>query len=260
MHHFYRYLTNKVRPDLYVLAEQNSPLYEDWGLNFYVNSMQLVIGSKRAVLIDTGYGFGDLMPLIRQLTDLPVTLLITHSSYDHWRGANQFTDIYMSKADQDEIEEMKNQCGVHFKAKDLCDGDIFDLGGITLETIHVPGHTKGSMCFLDRKSNAIYTGDAVNKLPWVFSGRETLDVYYKALLRLREMTPEQPAIYCGHSLDAYPYQVLLDSITACEEVLAGNTNDPAYHSPIGADRLAFKNAFVHEVGDVRLCYSTDYLR
>ena len=41
------------------------------------------------------------------------------------------------------------------------DGETFDLGGITLEAISCPGHTPGSMVFLDRAHQVIFTGDTV---------------------------------------------------------------------------------------------------
>lgn len=44
----------------------------------------------------------------------------------------------------------------------MYDGDLFDLGNIVLEVIAVPGHTCGSVVFLDRRARAIYSGDACN--------------------------------------------------------------------------------------------------
>ena len=39
------------------------------------------------------------------------------------------------------------------------DGKVFDLGGRTLEAILVPGHSKGSCCFLDKVDRILFTGD-----------------------------------------------------------------------------------------------------
>ena len=264
-HHFYPYLVNKISPNLYVFVERQEPLFEEWGRTFYVNSMQLVIGEKRAVLIDTGNAYGDLIPLIRDYTDLPVDLLITHSSYDHWRGAYQFEgkhDIYMNETDYNQIQSRMKSLGLEFTAKPLNDGDIFDLGGgIVLEAILVPGHTQGSIVLLDKKQNYLYSGDAVNLLPWVFSSGIPLSTYNDALKRLRDKTSSQPAILCGHAWDSYPYQILLDSITACEEVIAsGGAGDPQYRSPWEPNGPAFQDAYMHQVGRVRLCYNKTRLK
>ncbi len=42
-------------------------------------------------------------------------------------------------------------------------GETFDFGNFTLETIHVPGHSAGSMCYLVRIGNrrCMFTGDVV---------------------------------------------------------------------------------------------------
>lgn len=55
----------------------------------------LVVGSERAVLIDTGCGIGDLRSFVEQLTDKPVTVLLTHGHLDHAPGAVQFDEVYM---------------------------------------------------------------------------------------------------------------------------------------------------------------------
>ena len=258
-HHFYPYLVNKLAPDLYVFVERQEPLFESWGRTFYVNSMQLVVGEKRAALIDTGNAYGDLIPLVRDYTDLPIDLLITHSSYDHWRGAYQFEgkyDIYMHMTDYEKIKPRMEQLRMCFNPKPLNDGDIFDLGGIKLEAVLVQGHTPGSIVLLDRQHNSIYTGDAVNLLPWVFSGAVPLSEYCGALKRLRDMTPEKPDILCGHAWDPYPYQILLDEITACEEVIAtGGEGDPPYPAPWEPEGKIFPDTYVHQVGRVRLCYN-----
>ncbi len=65
----------------------SDPFFDYWGRTLYCNSFQLVIGTQRAVMIDTGYAYGDLLTLARAHTDSPVDLLITHSDLDHRRGA-----------------------------------------------------------------------------------------------------------------------------------------------------------------------------
>lgn len=42
----------------------------------------------------------------------------------------------------------------------LCDGQRFDLGGRVIQVMHTPGHTPGSVVFLDEKYRSAFTGDA----------------------------------------------------------------------------------------------------
>ena len=43
----------------------------------------LLEGDSKALLVDTGFGSGDLKTLVGGLTDKPVTLIITHADGDH---------------------------------------------------------------------------------------------------------------------------------------------------------------------------------
>ena len=251
----YTYLINNVSPRFYVFCEEATPLYERIGVTPHVISMQLVIGRERAALIDTGYGKGNLMELVRRYTDLPVTLLITHGDLDHYGGYEQFEDRWMRSLDDELIE------GAPFAHGNLTDGQIFDLGGVQLEAIHVPGHTKGSFCFYERRNNRLFTGDAVNRLPWLLLERcNPLSVYRDSLLKLRDRLDGEPDVYCGHSYWAFPYRTLTDGITACNEVLDGVTERTYdYFMPFEPGCPILPDAFEHQVNEVRLIYSPDNL-
>ena len=41
------------------------------------------------------------------------------------------------------------------------DGDTLELGGATLEFIHAPGHTMGSLCILHRQTGVLFSGDMI---------------------------------------------------------------------------------------------------
>ena len=63
---------------------------------FNTELMYLVEGSERAVLIDTGSGFGSLKACVDGLTDKPLTVLCTHGHVDHALGAAEFEEVYIS--------------------------------------------------------------------------------------------------------------------------------------------------------------------
>lgn len=247
----YPYMINNIAPDFFIFCEPDTPLYERIGVTPHVMSAALVIGAERAALIDTGCGHGELDELVRQHTRLPVTLLITHGDFDHCGGYAMFEDRYMSRLD-DEIVE-----GGRFAHKDLTDGQVFDLGGVALEAIHVAGHTKGSFCFYDRKNNRLFTGDAVNRLPWLLLDRcNPLHEYRDNLIALRDRLDGEPDIYCGHSYTAFPYSTLNDCITACDEVLSGvRENEYAYFMPFKPGCPILPDVFEHKVNEVRLIYN-----
>jgi glyoxylase-like metal-dependent hydrolase (beta-lactamase superfamily II) len=77
------YEVNKVSDHLIIFGERLS----DWA----INAMALIIGEKKAALIDTGMGItGDLDQFVRKYTNLPVTVLLTHGDPDHVGAASLF--------------------------------------------------------------------------------------------------------------------------------------------------------------------------
>lgn len=63
----------------------------------------LVEGEDKAALIDTGCGIGHLAETVRELTDKPLVILITHGHFDHDGGVKQFpgVPVYLHRADGD---------------------------------------------------------------------------------------------------------------------------------------------------------------
>ena len=61
----------------------------------------LVEGEEKAALIDTGCGIGDIAGVVRELTDKPLIILITHGHFDHDGGVKQFpgVPVYLHSAD-----------------------------------------------------------------------------------------------------------------------------------------------------------------
>ena len=69
---------------------------DTWEIDeFDCASCFLLIGSARALLIDTGFGIGDLRGAVEMLTDKPVTVVISHSHGDHYGGAWQWEEAWV---------------------------------------------------------------------------------------------------------------------------------------------------------------------
>jgi hypothetical protein len=59
----------------------------------------LITGADRALLFDTGNGMGDIKAIVEQLTDKPITVLNSHTHFDHIGGNYQFDDILSVSTD-----------------------------------------------------------------------------------------------------------------------------------------------------------------
>lgn len=121
-------------------------------------TLYLLEGSEKAVLIDAGTTIPNLDKIVAKLTDKPVTLLLTHVHPDHVGGAKYFSELWVNPAD---IPSMKGMMPDYSgKVNELKEGQRFELGGRTLETFFTPGHTWGSTTFLEVGTDRGYSGDS----------------------------------------------------------------------------------------------------
>jgi glyoxylase-like metal-dependent hydrolase (beta-lactamase superfamily II) len=89
----------------------------------------------------------------------------------------------MSEKDKGMLPPALNAAKFHW----VKDGDVIDLGGgRSLEVIEVPGHTDGSLFYLDRAGKALAVGDAIGSgsYVWKFTGKQSLAEYRDTMKRL----------------------------------------------------------------------------
>ena len=69
------------------------------------SSFYMIEGDEKAAVIDTGITTGKkIMPLLRELTDKPLLLVVTHVHWDHIYHMDEFEEVYMCH-DEKKIEE-----------------------------------------------------------------------------------------------------------------------------------------------------------
>ena len=130
-----------------------------------------------------------------------------------------------------------------FDYQSIDDGDIIDLGGITLRTIAFPGHTPGSLMFYDESSRILFSGDSVNPSPWLFLEYSVpLHEYLDKLRQLKPLLAEAGRIYCGHGVDALEDEVVPDLEECCLEILGGAAGKPT--RTVGGDACKYRHGCV----------------
>lgn len=122
----------------------------------------LLIGSEKALLIDTGYGDGDLRYLVESITKLPVMVVNTHTHLDHSGGNAFWEEVYIGHGGEETAREVESSkrlpypdYAIHF----LEDGEIIDLGDRKIEVLTIGAHHASSLAFLDHKNRTLYSGD-----------------------------------------------------------------------------------------------------
>jgi glyoxylase-like metal-dependent hydrolase (beta-lactamase superfamily II) len=201
---------------LYIIKEKISlvhPIYRNDPLNIY-----LILGEKKAILIDTGCGLFPIKPIVDDIrNERDLIVLNTHFHWDHVLGNQEFKEVRIHK---NEVEKVSKPYDVSFfknspkelakkyaendylipsaeKVRELKDGDIIDLGGSKIEVIHTPGHSPGSICLL-ADTGELYTSDVAYYGDIFLPKRKKFNKVVQSLSRLIDL-------YHKHnSLNLYP--------------------------------------------------------
>ena len=134
----------------------------------YPPNVYLINGDGRAVFIDTAYGTDDELEahlgMWRKLGKPDIAaIVLTHRHADHIGGARRLHEatggeVVCAPAEKGHIERAQGPIDAIATAEH---GETIDLGRGTLEFIHTPGHTMGSLCVLYREPGILFTGDTI---------------------------------------------------------------------------------------------------
>lgn len=235
------------RPNLYgIFAENIDGKGDAWSY--------LIVGPKKALLIDTNFGLGNLKGLAEELAGGKELLVAnTHPHADHAGGNAQFQRVYVLKEDAPVLrermgrpllnEKILNSDGscryVQFDVRDMIDpgsyeiveipdGYVFDLGdGYQVETIRLAGHTKGQAAFLDKQNRTLFPGDDVIAMRVGIGGKEpgTLTEFRDNMVKLAARIGEFDGIFPGHFIVDIDSSAILDMVDTLNAIVA----DPEHY-------------------------------
>lgn len=223
--------------------------------------MYLIVGPKKAMLIDTSFGIGDLAALVKALAPEKELIVVnTHGHFDHAYGNCQFDRVYCHEYEvpslqrQDEhiwdyLFDEKTGRGiwsdfdrgdiVPFKPYEVVgckDGYRFDLGdGYEVELVHLGGHTPGHAGFLDRQDRIFFAGDDIVSMRVGVSGPRpglpfgeyaTVNTLCGQLEKLVARLQEFDHVFPSHFVVDLENAVVQAMCEACHAVL----EDPVGHS------------------------------
>lgn len=232
-----------------------------WCINeFNLVNAFAVEGCDTAAVIDTGSGYGNILSVIEEAVHKPVTVLLTHKHPDHAGGIYHFLDrpIYMNMADADllflgmgldnafrrmyaetrgpvkcpgsEKEIMalipEPEPDTAFSYADADDGMRIDLGGRVLSCIHTPGHTDGSVCYLDESTGILFSGDTVNRSIILMrqpgNGCELIKKFHDTMKKLWDLEDSFRILAIGHDGPFLDKSIIRDYLSITEGLLSGS--------------------------------------
>src|SRR6266540_145690 len=166
-------------------------------------------GREEALVVDPGFFPDRVRDLLRAAGKRPVAVLATHGHYDHVGSAAALCGselpLYIHKDDELALTDPRawgagfvtEAVGRPDDVRTLSDGDVLDVAGFSLEVLHTPGHTPGSVCFT--AGDFVFTGDlvfrgAIGRSDFPNSSFEDMEASLRRFLAL----PDPVAAYPGH--------------------------------------------------------------
>jgi glyoxylase-like metal-dependent hydrolase (beta-lactamase superfamily II) len=195
----------KIAPDTYAIGEPQDDLD---------NFEYLLIGNKRALLIDAGATERDVRPVLATLTQLPVTVIPTHLHSDHTNGLRNFDSIALIDLPETRSREINGVIHLGryqylgtggddpplFRVTEWIKPDGFiDLGERRVQVLWTPGHTKTSISVRDPAAQLLFTGDLIYPTTlYAFLPESSLSTYVATADRLLATLPGETVIYGAH--------------------------------------------------------------
>lgn len=114
-------------------------------------------------------------------------IILTHSHYDHAEILSSVKKEFHAKV----LAFSKSLDGVDHYLKG---GEIIQIGDLSFEVIHAPGHSSDSICLYNREEKILFSGD--NPLVINTDEGEYDEAYIEVMRRLSKLPVEK--IYPGH--------------------------------------------------------------
>lgn len=203
----------------------------------------LVIGEDKALLLDTGYGIGDLYTTVTEITTKPLVVINSHGHMDHACGNYLFDEVWINPKDysllkkHNSIEWRQNNLDRATKMNVLPDDldtdkylnagpgkvlflkehQIFDLGSLQCEVIAMEGHTQGSIGIYIPQWQLLLVGDATCPFVWLFLEESTTVSQYTEMLKRVLKIPFQNFLV-GHGARMFPKEKMKQFLSIASNI------------------------------------------
>ena len=200
-------VTEKITEHVYVIPDGSVPIVPNVGI---------IVGSKGALVVDTGLGARNGQAIMREVAKVnkggELYLAVTHFHPEHDLGAGGFpanTKMIRSRDQQADIDEFGLETAKRFagfsadtaellkgaeyrKADQFFDKELtLDLGGARVRLMAMgANHTRGDIAFWVEPDNVLVSGDIVmTTMPGFSSPYSKLSTWLQSLNRFEQLKP-----------------------------------------------------------------------
>ena len=163
---------------------------------FEANFLYLLVGSDKALLIDSGaVADAKEMPLAKTILDLlpdknhqklPLLVAHTHRHLDHRAGDPQFASLPSLQVVPIDLDGVRAFFGFTNWPNGIAQ---VDLGGRTVDVIPTPGHNETHLAFYDNRTGILFSGDFLMPARLLI---EDAAAYRESALRVIEFLKTRP--------------------------------------------------------------------
>ena len=208
------YAIEKIDEQTIIIGEPKSSQY---------NSSYLIIGENEAILFDTGAGErgDDVQPIsevIKNYTDKPIRVVLSHFHFDHTGGVDEFDGVTMidlpyirakSKNGTYQVSALEN-VGNQKPLLRINDWvkhkEVIDLGNREIQFVSSPGHSPDCVALIDHRRKYVFTGDFMYQHLGgivVFTPGSDHDHYIESIDAMIDMTGDDYRYVGAHGLTAF---------------------------------------------------------
>ncbi|MFC4558806.1 MBL fold metallo-hydrolase [Virgibacillus kekensis] len=129
---------------------------------------------KEALIIDPGGEPEKIINYVEEEQLLPQVILLTHAHFDHIGAVHEVRnyyhlDVYLNQRESDWLENPQQNGSTLFMGEEirtdapdhLLKPGKLEFGSISMEAVHTPGHSPGSMTFIFAEDAQIISGDVL---------------------------------------------------------------------------------------------------
>ncbi|HEY1422437.1 MAG TPA: MBL fold metallo-hydrolase, partial [Candidatus Acidoferrum sp.] len=261
-----RVLPDEAWFEVYRVAPATFAIYEPHQAEETIS--YLIVGTKQALLFDTGMGIGNLKAVVARLTSRPIVVLNSHTHDDHVGDNWQFPFVFGmdtaftrasakgSRADA-QAEIAKDQlCGALPKNFDpakyetkpwkislfVHDGFKVNLGRREVEIIATPGHTPDAISLIDRENGLLFTGDTYYPGEiWLYRPETNFQAYLASVKKLAVLAPQLKLVLGAHNVPVTQPSILPKLLDATWSVYSGKAEPKS----VSDDGIV-----IYQVGDI----------